>query len=562
MTLRKKLLFSFLLVNACLLIISGISIGSLVKTNRAYTNILENQVDVLIHINTLVEIVYGEQKAERGYFLYGDQKYKDNFMKRIKGYEETSNYILKMSDNKEVKNLVEELNEIHHTYQSDISDLIRAQDTKSMEREQLLMNTKEASSIANEFSEKTDKLLQLQMKIVKDEREKVKKSSGQTLLFIIMISMVATIIGIVVAFITSRSIRLPVNELRKKADQAASGDLTGDDLRSHSKDEIGALVQSFNQMKQHLKVVLTNIQSMAKNLEVSSNQLALSGDETTKATNEMTGKVQKIAEHATQSSQTTQEAAVAMEEMAVSVQHIAENTSEIADLSADTAFESTNGKEAVKSAINQIKSIQDTVGKLAQVITQLNERSSQISEITEVISAISAQTNLLSLNAAIEAARAGEHGKGFAVVADEIRKLADQSSRSTEEIAQLILEIQNDTTHAVKAMEQGTEEVAKGVRVVEGAGQSFTNINELIQKVAGQIEVVSSSSEELSASVEEVTASIQNVAEQSNETNLSTQNIAAGSEVLLATMEEVEMRIKEVHNIVHEMNNVATQFKL
>lgn len=562
MTLRKKLLLSFSIVNICLLIVAGLGIGSLVKTNNAYEEILEKRVDILIEMHEVIEIVYDEQKSGRGYFLYNDPIYMDNFEKRAKDFNTKTDDILKEATNEDVKKIIREIVDLHSEYNSELTDAANAMNSGTITREQALVEVKQAGSIGTEFAKKADEALQLQTDLVKQDRDNVKKSSQTTLVVIIIVTVLAAISAIIIAVLTSRSITGPINRLRENADQTAQGDLTSEDLQATTKDEIAALIKSFNSMKHNLRTVLTNIQTMAHRIGNATNQLSTSGEETARASNDMAVQIQEIAEHAEQSSYITKEAASAMEEMAVAVQRIAENTSEISDISADTARESVDGRAAVDSAIQQMQSIQLTVGQLAQVISHLNERSSQIGEITEVISAISAQTNLLSLNAAIEAARAGEQGKGFAVVAEEIRKLAEQSSRSTEEIAKLISEIQIETTNAVQAMEQGTDEVEKGVTVVEHAGDSFSQINGLIQKVASQIEEVSAASEELSASVEEVTASVQDVAAQSSDVSNATQSVAAGSEELLATMEEVEKRLEELNVVVKEMNQETDRFTL
>ena len=137
-----------------------------------------------------------------------------------------------------------------------------------------------------------------------------------------------------------------------------------------------------------------------------------------------------------------------------------------------------------------MESINNNVDTLALVVEGLGKRSFEIGAITEVITAIADQTNLLSLNAAIEAARAGEHGRGFAVVSDEVRKLAEQSAQSAQQISQLITLIQEETKKAVKSMEKVSTEVEQGTSAVNEAGKSFNQIQATVNDVTLQVEEV------------------------------------------------------------------------
>jgi methyl-accepting chemotaxis protein len=196
------------------------------------------------------------------------------------------------------------------------------------------------------------------------------------------------------------------------------------------------------------------------------------------------------------------------------------------------------------------------------MIKLLGNHSQKIGKILEVISQISDQTNLLALNAAIEAARAGEHGRGFAVVADEVRKLAEESKHSADQIADLIATIQNDTARAVNIMEKGNTEVQNGLQVVDTAGQSFQQILQSIQGVTSQIQEVAATSQEISASSEEITASVEEVASIASEAAASTNQVATSAETQLASIQEITQSINELSKLALDLQDTVNQFKM
>lgn len=249
-----------------------------------------------------------------------------------------------------------------------------------------------------------------------------------------------------------------------------------------------------------------------------------------------------------------EESVCVMEGMTEGINHIAHSSSTVSEFSTRTLQEAEQGNEKLDKVIEQMKTISDSVNQSSSFIKVLETHSNEIATIINIIREISAQTNLLALNAAIEAARAGEHGKGFAVVADEVRKLAEQSERSTESIQQLIGRIHDDTSETVKSMETVTQDVEKGIAFVEETGEAFHTILDAIQGVVHQMQEVTATSEEMSASTEEITAS-----------SLETANIA--EKAVTSTKETVEVTKEQDHLVsdmshsIEKLSHMANQLK-
>ena len=164
------------------------------------------------------------------------------------------------------------------------------------------------------------------------------------------------------------------------------------------------------------------------------------------------------------------EVASAVEEMTKTIMENSKNASVAADTAKQARVSAEAGGKVVDDTVHGMKRIAGVVNKSAETVKELGKSSDQIGEIIGVIDDIADQTNLLALNAAIEAARAGEQGRGFAVVADEVRKLAERTTKATKEIAGMIKKIQADTTGAVQSMEEGTQEVERGIELADKAG--------------------------------------------------------------------------------------------
>lgn len=214
------------------------------------------------------------------------------------------------------------------------------------------------------------------------------------------------------------------------------------------------------------------------------NLLSTSSSEILASTTQQTAGAQEQAAAVSQTVATVDEVVQTAEQATLRAREVAEQAAR-----ADTVGKS--GRQAVNDSIGAMENVRDQVESIAQNILELAERAQAISAIITTVNDIADQTNLLALNAAIEASRAGEHGKGFAVVAAEVKLLAEQSKKATEQVREILGEIQDSTNKSVMSTEQGTKAVAEASRVVDVADQTIAQLADTIghaERASSQIQ--------------------------------------------------------------------------
>ena len=278
-----------------------------------------------------------------------------------------------------------------------------------------------------------------------------------------------------------------------------------------------SLLAGMKQMQSSLHDVIGKIHDAAARL----------GD----ASESMAATAQQVADGSSQQSDSTASIAASVEQMTVSISVVTDSAKTAHALADEARQSSIEGARHVKETIGEINTIAGSVTSSTQVVRVLGEQSDKISGIVGVIREIADQTNLLALNAAIEAARAGEQGRGFAVVADEVRKLAEKTASSTQEISDMIAEIQQGTQTAVRQMEQGTAQVEKGVSVAAATGDAMSSIEAGAGKVLVAVDEISTALQEQSTASTQISQGVERIAQMTEE------NSAAVNEVSRAAGE-------------------------
>ncbi len=284
----------------------------------------------------------------------------------------------------------------------------------------------------------------------------------RTAALMVLAGVVAVISGLGCILIGRSTVRR-IPALTDFASALAKGDLTAR-LRFNTNDEFGRLGSALDQAVESINHVVSQVSTSATEVAGAATQIA-----------------------------------AAAEEMSASVGEVARQAGEASGSANNSGTVAKAGGEVVQKTVVEMKQIADAVNQTATNIRTLGERSEQIGLVIGVINDIADQTNLLALNAAIEAARAGEHGRGFAVVADEVRKLAERTTKATEEVSSSIKAIQDETRGAVDRMNHGTEQVRVGVGLAEQAGANLGQIVEGAGQVAALITSISAASEEAGA---------------------------------------------------------------
>jgi len=299
----------------------------------------------------------------------------------------------------------------------------------------------------------------------------------------------------VIVYVTYMVTHKPINLLERTLRKIAEGDLTVSVGFKDRVDIVGRLALSIE------KVLQTFINLTDKALEYSQ-KLADSVDRCNKV-------IDETIEGAKKQTQQANQIATAAEEMTQTITDIASNASKASETATEAMEIAKNGQRVSQNAVKKVSDVYQTTNELGTMIDQLNKSASEIGEIVTVIKDIADQTNLLALNAAIEAARAGEHGRGFAVVADEVRKLAERTIRSTDEISGKINMIQKETAETAKSMNKELTEVKDVTESVKGIGNALEEILSYVEKVKDQITQIATAVEEQSAASEEVTRNIE-----------------------------------------------------
>ncbi len=349
------------------------------------------------------------------------------------------------------------------------------------------------------------------------------------LLLSVAITVVLIIIGLGVGVWFAGSITRPITLLNETISEIESrSDLTRS-IEIHSDNELGQVARAINAM-------LAKFRSSLQQVSSNTCQLATAAEETSVITRQTTEAVKR------QLAETTQ-VATAMNEMSATVQEVAANTSHTATASAEANKESREGQQVVNQAITQISELASQIESAAAVIQSVQQDSDKISTVLDVIKGIAEQTNLLALNAAIEAARAGEQGRGFAVVADEVRSLASRTQESTEEINQMIDQLQSGSQRAVGVMEQSQKQAHAAVEYATKAGGSLATIAEVIENINDMSTQIAGAAEEQSVVAEEINRNIVSISDMAEQTAAGTENTAAASN-------ELAQLATQLHNLV------------
>ncbi len=356
---------------------------------------------------------------------------------------------------------------------------------------------------------------------------------GNAIVGVIVVIVAAALLTILLAWLFTRSLLVPLGQALEEALAVAAGDLTRE-IRVTGRDEPAQLLDA-------LRTMQGNLRSAVQQIADSSSQLASAAEELNAVT-------ENSSRGLHQQNDQIEQAATAVNEMTSAVEEVARSAVDTSQATGETNRTALQGRDAVKQTVGAIRQLSAEVNSSAGQVGQLAVKVRDIGQVLDVIRAIADQTNLLALNAAIEAARAGDAGRGFAVVADEVRALAHRTQQSTREIEQMIGGVQQDTEQAVGAMQHSLERARSSEDVAQAAGEALEQIAQAIAGINERNLVIASAAEEQAQVAREVDRNLVAIRD------LSLQSAAGANQTSAAS--------QELSRLAVGLNGLVTRFRL
>ncbi|WP_414828979.1 methyl-accepting chemotaxis protein [Alteromonas sp. H39] len=371
-------------------------------------------------------------------------------------------------------------------------------------------------------------------KSMSDQGALTNETLSQTMLIVIVVSVISAILGLAISYFGSRAMVAPIISASRTLQSMEQTNDLKQRLSVNGKDEIGQLATSFNRFADKLQKLVSEIINATVQLSAAAEEMS----EVTKTTRHQV---------ASQTEETMQVAS-AINELESTVKDVAHNAENASRAAEETDVEAKSGSVVIQNTVTGINSLAGEIEQSSLVIEELRTESQAISTVLDVIKNIAEQTNLLALNAAIEAARAGEQGRGFAVVASEVRTLAQRTQDSTQEIEGLISTLQSGAVNAVNSMSNNQKSILSLVEQAEGATKALTSITKMVSSINEMNSMIATAAEQQSVVVGQVNRSVNNIHDVSSST--------------LTSAEQISDASAELANLGSKLQEQVSQFKI
>lgn len=372
------------------------------------------------------------------------------------------------------------------------------------------------------------------------------------------------LIGILMVIVFGKVFK-PLDKLVNLINRTSEFDLENDDTYkklTNNNDEIGRITISILEMRSKIADIVGSIKKSSYTINEASQHLSQISQDTLSSNNEISITIDEISKATEEQAIDTESSLVKITELSSEIDKILNISNDVASMIIETNTLSDKGSKNIKNLIESTIKNREISNKVKTIVVDMDQNSAQITGIVDTITSIASQTNLLALNASIESARAGEAGKGFAVVADEIRKLAEQTSKSTEEIKNQISSIKEKSSLAVSEIESNVVIVEQNNDNVNKTEEAFSQISKALNELKYKTDDVLEFSKSIKNNKDNVVESIQNISAVSEETSASTEEIAAALEESVNNIEGLSNRATDLNGLSDLLQSEIDKFKL